>query len=266
MNEKVSVIIPVYNSSQTVGEAIRSVIDQTYSNWEMILVDDGSADQSVSVIKEFQKQDPRIYLIELKKNCGSGVARNEGVRMARGRYIAFLDADDLWKKQKLEKQIRFLKTNRLYVTFSFYEWIDKSGNPLHTLITAPDPLRYEDLKFGNYIGNLTGIYDSSFFGKVIISPLRKRQDWIMWLVILEKVKIAYPVSENLASYRLHENSLSASKIKLLKYNYRVYRDHFQKNRFISGIFLIRFLIVHFFEKNRFRISLKSSKFKSSKTA
>src|SRR5690606_2262294 len=248
MNNLVSIITPTYNSERYIQETIKSVQNQTYSNWEMIIVDDCSTDNTVKIIEKIQKTEPRIILFKLEKNTGAGIARNKAIELAQGRYIAFLDADDLWKPEKLEKQINFLTNNNQVFTFSFYEWIDENGNLLHKIIKAPSPLTYSQLLFCNYVGNLTGIYDTSFFGKIPMTSIRKRQDWVYWLTSLKKIKTSQPVPESLAYYRIREGSISSSKINLVQYNFKIYREYLNKNLIISTLYIGIFLFTPFFVK------------------
>ncbi|MES2240845.1 MAG: glycosyltransferase family 2 protein [Bacteroidota bacterium] len=236
----VSVIIPTFNSEKYISDTITSVQNQTYKNWEMLVVDDGSTDATHAIISSFLT-DKRIQFYSLQKNSGTGVARNFGVSKASGRYISFLDADDLWKPQKLEKQLDFLIKNRLPFTFSFYDCIDEQGKSLQKRVEAPKKMSYWQLFFCNYVGNLTGIYDVDYFGKIAISSIRKRQDWMHWLSILKKIKTAKPVPESLAWYRVRDNSLSTSKTALIKYNFAVYRQFHGFNLVISILCMIGFL-------------------------
>ncbi len=236
----VSVIIPTFNSEKYISDTIISVQNQTYQNWEMLLVDDGSTDETQTIITSFLT-DKRIQFYPLEKNSGTGVARNLGVSKAAGKYISFLDADDLWKSDKLEKQINFMQKQNLPFTFSFYDCIDEQGNSLNKRIEAPLNLSYCQLFFCNYVGNLTGIYDVDYFGKISISSIRKRQDWMHWLTILKKIKTAKPVPESLALYRVRDNSLSTSKTALIQYNYAVYRQFHGYNVVVSGFCMIGFL-------------------------
>jgi teichuronic acid biosynthesis glycosyltransferase TuaG len=255
LNSLVSIITPSYNSDKFISETILSVQNQTHQNWEMILVDDYSTDKTVEIIESFIKNDTRIQLHKLDKNSGAGIARNTAILAAKGDYIAFLDADDLWKPEKLEKQIAFMLSNNLPFTFSFYDWIDEAGNSLKKQIEAPKTLSYKQLFYCNYVGNLTGIYNSKFFGKIPISSIRKRQDWIMWLTILKKIKTAQPVPESLAYYRIRENSISNSKTKLIKHNFSVYKQ-FHKLNFVSSVFcMIGFLFTQLFVKPRYNKKL-----------
>jgi teichuronic acid biosynthesis glycosyltransferase TuaG len=255
MKALVSIITPSFNSEKFISETILSVQNQTHQNWEMIIVDDCSTDKTVEIIQSFIKNDTRLQLHKLDKNSGAGIARNTAIKAAKGDYIAFLDADDLWKPEKLAKQLTFMKANNLPFTFSFYDWIDEAGKPLKKTIEAPRNLTYKQLFFCNYVGNLTGIYDVNFFGKIPISSIRKRQDWIMWLTILKKIKTAQPVTEILAFYRIRKNSISASKLDLVKHNFLVYRQ-FHKLNFVSAAFcMIGFLFTQLVIKPRFNKQL-----------
>lgn len=245
MQDKVSIITPTYNSEKYIRETIESVQNQTYQNWEMILVDDCSTDNTVQIIKEIQQTENRIHLFRLEKNSGAGIARNKAIEEATGRYIAFLDSDDLWKPEKLEKQTDFLKQYETGFVFSSYECIDEAGKPLGKLIIAPKTLTYRMLFFGNFVGNLTGIYDTRKFGKIPITQIKKRQDWIMWLEILKQIKKTPTIQESLAYYRVRENSVSSSKVHLLKYNYAVYRRYHKLSVITSLLCMAIFLTLHF---------------------
>lgn len=247
----VSIITPSFNSEKFIAETIQSVQNQSYQNWEMIIVDDSSTDQTVTIVEQLIKNDSRIRLFQLDKNSGAGIAREKALSIANGDYISFLDADDLWKPQKLEKQLQFLKENKVPFTFSFYDCIDEKGNALNRIVEAPRNLTYHQLFFCNYVGNLTGIYEVNFFGKIAISATRKRQDWMVWLTILKKIRKAKPVPESLAFYRIRDNSLSASKVDLLKHNFAVYRN-FHGFSYISSLFImIGFLFTQLLIKPRY---------------
>ena len=250
-NPLVSIITPTFNSEKFIEKTIQSVQNQTYINWEMILVDDCSCDKTVLIITNFAAFDSRIQFFQLEKNSGTGVARNYALAKAKGNYIAFLDSDDLWKSEKLEKQINFLLKNKLPFTFSFYECIDEAGKLLNKRVEAPTNLSYRQLFFCNYIGNLTGIYDANYFGKITISSIRKRQDWMLWLTILKKTKKAQAIAESLAYYRIRENSISASKSDLLKHNFAVYRTFHGFNLVGAIACMIGFLFTQLLIKPRY---------------
>ncbi|WP_166921432.1 glycosyltransferase family 2 protein [Flavobacterium poyangense] len=241
MSELVSVIIPTYNTEKFIRATLESVQNQSYSNWEAILVDDASTDQTVVIIEEFAQKDSRIKLFKLTENSGNGFARNTALEKATGKYIAYLDADDLWFPEKLEKQIRFLKANNLPFTFSFYDCIDEDSNDLNRRVEAPLNLSYNQLFFCNYVGNLTAIYDVDYFGKISLSNSQKRQDWRLWLTILKQIKTTKPVPESLAFYRIRKDSISSSKFRLIKHNFGVYREFHGYNLVFSVILMIRFL-------------------------
>ncbi len=251
MSELVSIIVPTFNTEKFIRQTIESVQNQTYENWEMILADDASTDKTVAIIEEFAQKDNRIKLFKLPKNRGNGFARNTALEKATGKYIAYLDADDLWFPQKLEKQIQFLKENNLHFTFSFYDSIDEEGNDLNRRVESPNPLTYKQLFFCNYVGNLTAIYDADYFGKIILETTQKRQDWRIWLTILKQIKIAKPVPEPLAFYRIRKDSVSSSKFKLIKHNFGVYREFHGYNFVFSVLLMIRFLYTQLIVKQRY---------------
>ncbi|MBL0736213.1 glycosyltransferase family 2 protein [Flavobacterium sp. GN10] len=241
MNDLVSILTPTFNTEKFIRLTIESAQNQTYTNWEMILVDDASTDNTVAIIEEFVKKDSRIKLFKLSENRGNGFARNAALEKATGKYIAYLDADDLWFPEKLEKQIQFLKANNLHFTFSFYDSIDEEGNDLNRRVESPNPLTYKQLFFCNYVGNLTAIYDADYFGKIILETSQKRQDWRIWLTILKQIKTAKPVPESLAFYRIRKDSVSSSKFKLIKHNFGVYREFHGYNLVFSILLMVRFL-------------------------
>lgn len=252
----VSIITPTYNSEQFIAQTIASVQAQTYTHWELLIVDDCSTDQTQAIVQSF-KDDKRVTFHKLSRNSGAGVARNQAVEMAGGRFIAFLDSDDLWKPEKLEKQIRFMLSGQLPFTFSFYDCIDEGGNPMNKRIEAPETLHYYQLFFCNFVGNLTGIYDVGFFGRIPISSIRKRQDWMVWLTVLKKIRKAKPVPESLAFYRIRENSISASKVGLLEHNFAVYRQFHKLGVFSSLLCMIGFLFVQLLVKPRYIRKIKA---------
>lgn len=245
MQDKVSIITPTYNSEAFISETITSVQNQTYPYWEMIIVDDASTDNTVEIIKQFVEKDNRIKFFVLDENQGPGNARQTALEQTTGRYISFLDSDDLWKTEKLEKQLAFLNQNKTGFSFSSYECIDENGEPIGKMVVAPKTLTYNMLFFGNFVGNLTGIYDSGKFGKIAISKIKKRQDWIMWLEILKQIRKAPSIQESLAYYRIRQNSVSSSKMRLLKYNYAVYRKYHKLSVVYSFCSMLVFLVMHF---------------------
>ncbi|SFC56097.1 glycosyltransferase family 2 protein [Flavobacterium phragmitis] len=251
MNDLVSILTPTYNTEKFIRATIESVQNQTYENWEMILVDDGSTDQTVSVIEEFAQKDSKIKVFKLEKNSGNGFARNVALDKASGKYIAYLDSDDLWRSDKLEKQIQFLKAKNLHFTFSYYDCIGEEGNDLNRRVENPQPLTYKQLFFCNYVGNLTAIYDAEYFGKIKLESSQKRQDWRIWLTILKQIKTAEAIPEPLAFYRIRKDSISSSKFKLIKHNFGVYREFHGYNLVFSIFLMMRFLFTQLIIKTKY---------------
>jgi len=224
-NNLVSIITPSYNSERFISQTINSVLAQTYKDWEMIIVDDVSPDNSNKIIEEHIKKDSRIKLIKLEKNSGPAVARNRAIEEANGRYIAFLDADDLWMPEKLKKQINFMSVNNYELTYTNYETMNENGVKLNSFIISPRRLDYKQLLKSNKVGCLSAIYDTKRIGKIFMPLIKKRQDYGLWLRVLKKIDYAYNVNEVLGTYRLMSNSVSSNKIDLLKYNYALFREH-----------------------------------------
>ena len=237
----VSVITPVYNGAKFLKNAVQSVLAQSYENWELIIVDDASTDESYLVAQALSESDRRITAKKLSKNLGAGNARNQGLAVAKGDYIAFLDADDLWKSSKLERQIEFMKEHNALICYSDYDFIDEDGNVLNKKIEALAQIDFAKLLKANYIGNLTAIYNASVLGKEYFSDLRTRQDWGMWLKLIQKAGHAYGMSESLATYRVRKSSISANKWKMLKYNFKVYNEVLHFSFLNSTILLAQFL-------------------------
>lgn len=219
----VSIIIPTHNSVQFISETIKSVLDQSFFDWEMIIVDDCSSDNSVEVIQSFADQDPRIKLIQLSENSGAAVARNTAIEAAKGRYIAFLDSDDAWLPNKLEKQVAFMQENNYPFTFAAYDKVNESDE-MFGHVGVPDKVTYSDLLKSSSIGCLTAMYDTEFFGKVYMPLIRKRQDLGLWLKLLKKTKYAYGLNETLGFYKVRKDSISANKKSAALFTWRLYRD------------------------------------------
>lgn len=237
---KVSIITPSYNSELFISETILSIQSQTFTDWELIITDDCSSDDTVRIIKSFIKKDDRIRLYILKSNQGAGVARNHSIKMAKGRYIAFCDSDDKWKESKLRKQIDFMITNNLSFTYSSYDVIDEENNKLKS-IYSPIKLSYKEMLRNNYVGCLTAIYDQDKLGKIYMSEIRKRQDWTLWLKIFKTIKNTRGIEEPLAIYRKRAGSISSNKFLLLKYNFIIYNKYLGYNKVKSFLLVLNFL-------------------------
>src|SRR5690625_536608 len=220
----VSVITPAYNAERFIAEAIESVQKQTYEHWEMIIVDDQSKDQTVQIVKQYVEVDDRIKLIQLEENSGSAVARNTAMDHAQGRYLAFLDSDDRWLREKLEKQLAFMQQNDLAFTFTKYVRTKEDGQETNGISAAPVKVGYDDLMKHCVIGCLTVMLDKDKIGDERMVNIRTRQDYAFWLAITKKGFYAYCLPEVLAQYRLVADSISSNKLKAAKQNWYLYRQ------------------------------------------
>ena len=209
----VSVITPSYNSEEFIGSTINSVINQSYSNWELIIVDDCSSDETVSLIKEFVKKDNRVKLFVNDINSGAGHSRNVGLEMSKGRFIAFLDSDDLWLKDKLKEQVDFMLKKNIPISFTSYGLIDENGNKLNKTIKSVPKVDYKEVLKNTIIGMSTSMIDTTIVGKNFrLIDLRTRQDLYLWITLLKRGHLAYGLKSVLASYRVRTNSISSNKI------------------------------------------------------
>ena len=225
MEDLVSIITPVYNCEHLIEETIKSVISQTYKNWEMILVDDCSPDNSADIIKKYEEKDNRIKYMKLQENSGAAVARNYALENSKGRFIAYLDADDLWKPEKLEKQIQFMLDNDYAFTCTDYEKIDETGKSLNKIVKIPQKVNYNLFLRNTIIQTVGVMVDTKITGKeVLVMPnIRRRQDAATWAQLLKAGYDCYEVPENLSYYRVVSNSLSSNKFKAIKMNWYWYR-------------------------------------------
>lgn len=221
MNDLVSIIMPSYNTAKFIPETIESVLKQTYTNWELIIVDDCSTDNTDEVVKPFLT-DKRIKYLKNEKNSGAAVSRNYALREAKGKWIAFLDSDDLWLPEKLEKQIAFMEKNGYKFTYTDYK-IKLNGKWLPYIFTGPNIVNKRKMYDYCYFSTITVMYDRDFVGLIQIAPLKKNNDYAMWLKIIKKAD-CYRFPECLSSYIKHDNSISSgSKIKLIKHHYIMFR-------------------------------------------
>lgn len=231
----VSIITPVYNCSDYIGETIESIQAQTYGNWELLITDDCSTDDSCKIVSGYASKDPRIRLFRLDRNSGAGVARNNSIEAARGRFIAFCDSDDSWYPDKLEKQIRLMMEKDCGMSYTSYMTCPESGD-LNGIVVCRNRETLSSMMRDDKMGCLTVMYDTEKVGKVYMPAIRKRQDWAMKLKVLQKCRVAYGLKEPLACYRLRENSISHNKRSLVKYNIAVYKEVFGWSNFRSTVF------------------------------
>lgn len=221
----VSIITPVYNCEKLLPKTIESVISQTYKNWEMILVDDCTPDNSAEIIKKYSKKDNRIKYFKLEENSGAAIARNKALKESKGRFIAYLDADDLWKKDKLEKQVKFMLDNKYAFTCTDYEKIDESGKSLNKIVKIPSKVNYNLFLRNTIIQTVGVMIDTKITGKELLEMpnIRRRQDAATWCQLLKNGFDCYECPENLSYYRVVSNSLSSNKLKAIKMNWYWYR-------------------------------------------
>ncbi|MDR1773789.1 MAG: glycosyltransferase [Clostridioides sp.] len=220
----VSIITPMYNAERYVEDTIKSVLNQTYKNWEMIIVDDCSNDNSPEIVKKYADIDERIVYIKVDSNKGVSHARNIALKTAKGRYIAFLDSDDIWKEEKLNEQINFMNETGAVICFTSYELIDENSNALNKIIKAPQMTQYKKLLKGNVIGSLTVLIDKEKLDFEIKLEGVPHEDYVLWLAILKRGYNAYGIDKSLAYYRKSSKSLSGNKIKAAKWTWNIYRN------------------------------------------
>ena len=222
MSELVSVITPTYNCGKFIGETIKAVQAQTYTNWEMIIVDDCSTDNTEDVVKAFE--DPRIRYFRLDVNSGAAVARTTAMKMAEGEYMAFCDSDDLWVPDKIARQLAYMQENNYAFTCTSYDQIDEEGKELGKVIKAIPKTDYNRLLLDCPVGNSTVMYDVRVMGKFQVPNIRKRNDDALWLQMLKKEKYIRGMQEVLMHYRVRANSISSNKLQLIKYHWKLYRE------------------------------------------
>lgn len=247
----VSVVMPSHNVESFISHSIESVIDQTYTKWELIIVNDCSNDATPTIVERYLK-DERIKLINNKENLGGAGSRNVAISAAKGRYIAFLDADDIWLPDKLEKQIAFMQQHAIGFSFTGYSTITEQDE-LMDKIEVPARVNFSKLLKHNYIGCLTAIYDTQPFGKVYMPLVRKRQDFALWLELLKRFDCAYGLNENLGYYRIRAGSLSASKADAFKYYWRVLRQVGECNVFSASYNIAWYLFIVMLKKKRVKL-------------
>ncbi|MED1467215.1 teichuronic acid biosynthesis protein TuaG [Bacillus salipaludis] len=239
----ISIITPSYNASKFIEKTINSVLMQTYQNWEMIIVDDCSTDDTPDILNRYAEEDERIRVIFSKENGGAAIARNLALQHAQARYVAFLDSDDCWKPDKLERQLTFMQKNDYAFTFTGYEFISNDGVLLNKYVSAPEKITYEDMLKNTIIGCLTVMIDRRKVGRIQMPNIRTRQDLAMWLAILKKGFNAYGLNENLADYRIGNPSISKNKWKAAKMNWFVYRK-IEKLNFLKAFWCFSHYAYH----------------------
>ena len=219
----VSVIMPCYNMERFISETIASVQRQTYPCWELLIVDDASTDGKADLVKSHQNQDKRIRFHVKTQHSGIADTRNQCIQMAQGRYLAFLDADDVWHPEKLEKQLQFMAEKNVGFSYSSYDCVDEEGHLLQKTVAAAGNLDYKAYMHNTIIGCSTVMLNKTIIGEVIVPNFRTSEDTATWLNILKKGFLAYAIDEPLTSYRIRQHSASSNKLKASTDLWRVYR-------------------------------------------
>ena len=253
MENLVSIIMPAYNAEKYILNAINSILSQTYQNWELIVVDDCSTDQTTSVLSNLK--DKRIRLFKNERNCGAAISRNRALREARGKWIAFLDSDDMWHPEKLERQLKFMIENKYAFTFTDYR-IQLNGQWMPYINTAPDVVDKRKMYHYCYFSTITVMYDRDVVGLLQIEDLKKNNDYAMWLQAVEKTK-CYRLPECLSYYIKHDNSISSgSKLKLIKWHYILFHDGLHKSALLSTVLTMNNLFHGVIKKIKYRKKIK----------
>lgn len=238
MSELVSIIMPSYNTARFIKETVESVLLQSYTNWELLIVDDCSTDDTDDVVAQLLG-DSRIKYIKNSENSGAAESRNRALREAKGKWIAFLDSDDLWEPFKLEKQIAFMKNNGYHFSYTNYIEIEENSKPNGKAVTGPKRITKSGMYNYCWMGCLTVMYDAEAIGLIQIENIRKNNDYAMWLKACKKAD-CYLLDEVLAKYRKRSGSISNhGYTKLIKWHYRLYRIAEHKNPISSAILTIR---------------------------
>jgi len=220
---EVSIIMPNYNCADFIGQAITSVLDQTYHNWELIISDDASTDSSWGIIARYAAQDARIQTIYNNANEGVSARRNQAIAQARGNYIAFLDSDDIWYPEKLRLQIDYMQAHSVDICYGAFDIMDAAGQKILMLAAALKPIGYSDMLKGDRIGMLTSVVARSILPDHPFRPV-VHEEMLMWLGLLKRGYVAHAIQHPLGCYRLRKGSLSSKKLKAAYAVWRLLRD------------------------------------------
>jgi teichuronic acid biosynthesis glycosyltransferase TuaG len=238
----ISIITASYNCAAYIKQTIASVQQQTNADWEMIIIDDRSTDDTVALIAAEAAADPRIKYLVNDVNMGPAKTRNRGIKIAKGKYLAFLDGDDLWLPEFIEVSLNFMQKNHYPFVFSSYKRLDEELQPLYTDFIVPQKVNYNSLLRTCPISCLTAVINIEETGKFYMPDIQKRQDYGLWLSILKRIDFAYGIQQPLAVYRIRKNSVSRNKYKAMLYVWKVYRDVEKLNLFYSGYLMVNYVI------------------------
>ena len=249
-NGLVSIVMPSYNTGRFIEETIESVLAQSYPVWELIIVDDCSTDNTDDVVNQFLA-DERIRYIKNDTNSGAAVSRNRALREAKGKWIAFLDSDDLWEPDKLKKQISFMRDNDYHFSYTNYIEIDEESKANGKSLTGPKRISKHGMYNYCWMGCLTVMYDADTVGLIQIADIKKNNDYAMWLKVCKKAN-CYLLNETLARYRKRSGSISNhGYMKLMKWHYKLYREAENKNPISSFALTVRNLFFGVLKKIRY---------------
>ena len=242
-NAKVGIVTPAHNSGKTIKDTIASILEQTYPDFEVFVVDDHSTDNTVEVVNELCGQDERVHLLRLEKEKGAAAARNLAIKCIEDdtslEYVAFLDSDDLWRKDKLETQVEFMKRTGALFSYGDYDICDEATGKIYGWRKCPNKVSYLRMLIGCSVGCLTVMYNKKAVGHISIPNLAKRNDYALWCIILKKVRRGYKYPGNLAIYKKSENSISSgNKIFLVKHHYRMHREANEFGPIKAGFFTV----------------------------
>lgn len=256
MRDMISIITPSWNSEKYILETIKSVQAQTYKDWEILIIDDCSTDNTVKIVEYIIEYDSRVKLIKQKKNLGPGAARTRGVQIASGRYIAYLDADDVWLPEKLERQIEFMRNNNCFFSCTSYEVINDSGKSLKKYIHMPSKMNYMDYLTNNVLQTVGIMIDTSKVNKKLLfmPNIRIGEDAATWLQVLKAGYTCYGIDEILAKYRRTKDSLSSNKIKSVIGTWHMYTKVIKLPLWLASYCFIRYIILAIWKRIYFRIN------------
>ena len=241
MNVLVSIITPAYNSAKFIAETIQSVQNQTHENWEMIIVDDGSSDETLAIVQAFIDKDKRIKFYKLALNSGPAVARNTAIEKASGDFMTFIDADDIWFPTFIENSIKTIQETKIPFVFSSYKRSNEHMEFVYSDFIVPQKVSYSDILKSNSISCLTAFVDVKTLGKKYMPLIRKRQDMGLWLNYLKVIPFAYGIQETQAIYRIRQNSLSRKKSDLIKYQWQFYREVEKLHIFQASYYMMHWM-------------------------
>ena len=243
----VSIVMPAFNSEDYLDISIKSVINQTYKNWELLIVNDSSQDDTPNILNKYVDIDSRIKIFNNKKRLGAAKSRDFAFNVAKGRFIAFLDSDDFWIPAKLEKQLKFMNDNNYQFTYAYYNELNTDGSSY--LLKAPAKINFLSMMFICPIGCLSVIYDTEKIGKIMSEDIKKRNDYALWIKIIRKTKNAHCFKESLGTYRKGNMGLSANKLDNLRYYWAIMMMFYSKFLIIMPISTIIYLTILVLKKS-----------------